>query len=396
MTDPDEAPADPAPSAAEEPRHGELLPPEPPGPPAPPPPVLPPELPPPPLPAPPPRPAAGRGALLLSLALSALLAAGLWWVWNNPKTASAGDDSRLAALQQDLDSQKQALAQLQSTHEADAQLPNQVQSLAARLDALEKQAANAPANPPAQGTPPGLDDLQRKVDDLAGRLAVLEQRPAPPPDQQQPQPAPDQFAAAPTSAQPNADDLAHERGDVDALRKTLSTLQTRVGTLEQNAGHVGTVADRAARLARIQAAEVALAAGQPLGTVPDAPPAVARFATTAPPRDTALREAFPKAAEAARLAMDPRAGRAGFLSRAFARLARGVTIREGDHVIVGAPQDAVVSRAEEDVRQNDLAAALVELDKLTGPARDAVAGWESQARALTDARAALAQMAARF
>ncbi|MFZ8417732.1 hypothetical protein ACO1L7_14715, partial [Staphylococcus aureus] len=73
-------------------------------------------------------------------------------------------------------------------------------------------------------------------------------------------------------------------------------LGQRVQKLEQGAGQVESAAGRAARLTRVQAAVMALQAGEKLGDIPDAPPALARFAAAAPPTEAGLRETFPEVA----------------------------------------------------------------------------------------------------
>jgi len=139
---------------------------------------------------------------------------------------------------------------------------------------------------------------------------------------------------------------------------------------------------------------VALEAGQKLGDLPGAPPALARFATVAPPTEAGLRESFPAIAAHAREVSRPDVAQKSFWARALTRLQQSVTIRQGDDVLVGDPAAGILAEAEEKVRLGDLTGAAAVLRRLTGPAADAVHDWADQAQALADARAALAHLAA--
>ena len=82
------------------------------------------------------------------------------------------------------------------------------------------------------------------------------------------------------------------------------------------------------------------------------------------------------------------------LTRLWAQAQDLVTIREGDHVLVGDPAAGVLDRARVALDAGDLAGAVTTVGSLTGPAADAMAGWLAQARSLLDARAALSDWAA--
>ena len=82
------------------------------------------------------------------------------------------------------------------------------------------------------------------------------------------------------------------------------------------------------------------------------------------------------------------------LARLWAQAQNLVTIREGDNVLVGDPAAGVLDRARTALDAGDLVGAVATVGSLTGPAADAMAGWMMQARALLDARAALADWAA--
>ena len=148
------------------------------------------------------------------------------------------------------------------------------------------------------------------------------------------------------------------------------------------------------RAVRLQAASAALDAGQSMGAIPGAPPALARFATTPPPTVASLRLGFPAAAEAAHAASQPGITEGQpFLTRAWIRAQQAVTVRQGDKVLVGDPAAGVLEHARMLIDAGDVPGALKTLDGLSPSAKAGMADWMSQARALIDARAALAGMA---
>jgi hypothetical protein len=240
-------------------------------------------------------------------------------------------------------------------------LDQRVHAIEARVAVLEHGstpvAAGHPAPATATGTPPDLGPLE-------ARIAALEQRP-------------------PAAAIPSANDNFAPRLTAD---------EARLATLEKTAGAPAQLADRANRIARIQSALVALSAGQPLGELPGASPALARYATTAPPTEAALRLAFPAAAQAALAADHPAAGEP-FLERVWAEAQDLVTIRQGDHVLIGDPAAGVLVRAQSALDAGDLAGAAAAASTLNRPAAQALAPWLGQVRGLLAARAALADLA---
>jgi hypothetical protein len=217
-----------------------------------------------------------------------------------------------------------------------AALEDQVGALRQRVEALEKRPA---------ATPQASPDLHP----LEARIAALEQRPA-----VAPQPAPD-----------------------------LGPLQSRVDALQR----------RAADLSRLQAATLALSNGQPLGAWPDAPPALARFATAKPPTEGGLRLDFAPAARRAAEASKPPAPSGSLAERMWTRIASLVTVRQGGRVLVGAPASTVLDAAGARLDAGDLAGAVAALDALDPAAAAAMADWRARAQSLLDARAALARLA---
>ena len=246
-----------------------------------------------------------------------------------------------------------------------APLEQRVQAIEARVAALERrpaaaaQPAPAGAAQPAPGAAPDLGPLE-------ARIAALEQRPPPAPA-------------------PNPD---------ASLAPRLTADEARLAALEKTAELPAQLADRANRVARIQAAFIALSAGRPLGDLPGAPPALARYATVAPPTEAALRLGFPAAAQAALAAGHPAPGDKPFLERIWAEAQDLVTIRQGERVLVGDPAAGVLAHAQTALDAGDLAGAVAAVGSLSGPAAQALAGWLDQARGLIAARATLADLAA--
>jgi hypothetical protein len=131
----------------------------------------------------------------------------------------------------------------------------------------------------------------------------------------------------------------------------------------------------------------------PLGEIPGAPAALTRYAAAPPPTEAALRLAFPAAAEAA-LAADHPAASKPFGARIWAEVQDLITIRQGEHVLVGDPAAGVLAHAQTALDAGDLAGAAASVAGLSGPAAQAMAPWLGQVGGLLAARAALADLAA--
>ncbi len=182
---------------------------------------------------------------------------------------------------------------------------------------------------------------------------------------------------------------SHEASDAGKFTDTIDAMNARLDTAAKAAGEIGAINTRQARLAELQAAAGALAGGRPLGAIPGAPPALARFATQAPPTEAELRLSFDQAAAAARKAGQPYADNQPFASRVWDRLQSGLVVREGDRVIVGDAVSGVLEHSRRQLDAGDLPGAVSALDGLSGPAAQAMAPWRAQAQSLLDARAAL-------
>lgn len=333
-----------------------------------------------------------------------ILASALIYLWKHPSLprAAALQAVHVDTMTQQIDTLAAQVKELQARA---IPAPANLAPLEARLAALETR----PAPPPAANLGP-----------LEARIAALETRPAPPPTDLKPldariatleaKPAPAPVDLKPLEsriaaleAKPPVD-LAPLGARIDSAAKKeaddTAALGQRITQLDvagkQTATALAALTDRAQLAGRLQAMSAALAAGQRLGDVPGAPPALARFAHDAPPTEAGLRLSFDKAAAAARDANLPTAGEdKPLLDRMWSRAQQSLTVRQGDHIIVGDEVNGVIERARQALDAGDLAGAVSALDRLIGPAKAAMSGWVGQAQSLLDARAAIGALAAR-
>lgn len=311
-------------------------------------------------------------------------------------------EQRLAALEArpvpDLSGIEQRLAAIPA--------PPDLRPLEGRVAAAEARASQALARPipdPAALAPRAMvEGLTNRADRLSERLDAVAAR-------QQAADAEairrtgdlartmdERFA---TAERAGSERVASATTDLEArLRGTESQLASRLTTLEAGQARVAAVESRATRLAAFDALRLRLDAGQPLGPslalLPEAPPALARFATTAPPTEASLRLSFDAAARAARAASEPVREGQGMLDSAVSRLSGLVTVRRGDQVVWGDAAAAELEGAHRALEAGDIDAALARIDRLPPAARAAMADWVAQAQALGAARAALATLAA--
>ncbi len=266
-----------------------------------------------------------------------------------------------------------------------------LQSVTTRLDAIDGRLGAAEKQQASD-----LPGINTRLDAIDGRLAAAEK-----------QQASDMQGVATRLDGTDTRLAAAEKQQASGLQSVSAQLDGRLNTMESRlaavekqgggiAGEINGITERQQRGSRIQAAAAALEAGQKLGEIPGAPPALAQFAHDVPPTEAGLRLSFSQAAEAAQRASQPAImDNQPFASRLWTRAQQAVTVRQGDRVLLGDPVSGVLAHARQALDAGDLAGALAALKGLGGPAAAAMADWVGQAQALLDARAALTSMAAR-
>ena len=175
----------------------------------------------------------------------------------------------------------------------------------------------------------------------------------------------------------------------------LDQTRSEVATIEQSATEAAVAATARAALSRVQASlesgapfEAALGDLAAIVTVPDA---LTALAAKGVPTLLILQTDFPAAARAALavarnegLAGEDGGGFASFLRNQFD--VRSVTPQDGDTA------DAILSRAEEGLRQNRLVDAMAEIATLSEVVRAEMSGWIGAAEARIAALAAAEQL----
>jgi len=249
----------------------------------------------------------------------------------------------------------------------------------ARLDALEAQLRETPAQRQATDGAPAQD-----LRPLVGRLDALEKVVA----GHEVEPGKIDALNARVETLSARDPAAELRGRLEGMERQMSGLSSTDAKLADNTA-------KAMRLARLQAAAIALSAGRALGPIPDAPPALAKFTNVAPPTEARLRLAFATAAEAARQVSLPDTEGKDFFDRVLARLqdVRLITVREGDHLVIGNAAAATLTHAKMLLDVGDLGGAIKTVGTLTGPPAEKMAGWLADATSLVAAREALVSLA---
>jgi hypothetical protein len=313
--------------------------------------------------------------------------------------------------------------------------------------ALTPAADRAPAAAPAASMPapapaaplPRLEALANDVAALNARLSALEQRPAPA--------AAEAIAALEKriAALETTAKTAMPEGLNDSIvnqARQLTSITARVATLEAAIGNVARLEDVAARLNALEGksaeANSVLALAERVAALEkrDSAAATALVLAAAQLRDAAvagrgytveletvgqlaaragvtfdagplaaaaadglatvreLNESFPAMAAAAVRAGVVPDDTAGWFRRVLDRVLSIVSLRPYGR-IEGTSPGAVVARAEQALRDGDIAAAVGELEGLSGPAAAAAAPWLARAKAHVAARRALDELTAR-
>ncbi len=248
-----------------------------------------------------------------------------------------------------------------------------------------------------------LNVVEQKLDEMASRPATVE---APAPEHAQAsapasvseQPAPSSEASSAlarqiASLEQRLQDDEQQQSALatkDGVAAQIASLDKRLKEAEQRQA---TQAVKEAKEQRLQLAALLLDAGEPLGDLPDAPPALTRYAKTRPPTEAALRLSFPIAADKAQSASQPSTVGKSLGERILMHASSLLTVKDGDKILVGAPAATILGVAQQKLRAGDLAGAVAALDGLDPNAAKAMSGWRAEAQALLDARDALAELA---
>lgn len=284
-----------------------------------------------------------------------VLAGAVFLVWQNPKVAP----ETLAASQQAQSAMQQVSA-----------LEQRVAGLDSRLKTLESR-------PPVVQPAPDLTKLNARVEALETKSGD-----------------PAQLGARVDVVSGRIEALANRlQVGLDAASQKEDAIAARVAPLEKTTSSLTSISGRLDRLARIQEALIALNAGKPVGTIPNAPPALAAYASKAPPTIEHLRLTFPAAAKAALAAEQPDLKNAPLADRMWERAQSLVTVKRGDEIVVGNQSATTLATAQADLNAGDLQAAVAALAQLADAPKQAMAAWLTEAKALLGARAALADLA---
>jgi hypothetical protein len=356
-----------------------------------------------------------------------ILAAAIGYLWVRPEPvpqmpAMPPDESHaVTALQSDVATLKTRLAALDKRETSDVSaLQKTIAALPASAPAAPQSGASTsqpsvPSPPPTSNSTPAQsatpsasapavaqaapdDALNQKVAGLSDSLKQLQAAETAQAQQTQSLPSAADVSnlasRVDTVAQRESKDDSAIRQDLSLVQQQLATLSGQAQTLTKNSAALPKLTAQADRLGQIVRAQEALRAGLPLGTIANAPPALTRFADTAPPTEAALRLSFANDAQVADKAGEPTPDQGHFWHRVWLRVQNLVMVRQGDHVVLGDPTSAILAHAQTVLDAGDLSGTLKVLETLTGPAAQAMAPWEAQAQALLQARQALTQMAA--
>lgn len=268
-----------------------------------------------------------------------------------------------------------------------------LEAQAERLDALEQQLAAIPAAadaPDLSGLEDGQQGLDARLAEQSEALSALAARL-------------DEVEARPTA---DGTDAGVSPGQLAALRDALAQQTERLDKLDSEAqareDEARMSAQQALRRAALTRIRTALDSGSSfaaaLGDLEragmSAPDALQEVAESGAPTQSQLQDSFAPAARAA-LTAARRSGEAeeepgvwSFMSDQLG--ARSLERREGS----GA--DAILSRAEDDVRQGKLESALTEIEALPDAAKAPLDAWAADVRARMQALAAHDALAAKL
>lgn len=279
----------------------------------------------------------------------------------NPQIAAL--DARIAAMDGQIGTLKAQTARL-AAQQAAPRPPAEIKlpaSVTAKIDGLQQNVTALSSK---------IDGLQQNTAALSSKIDGLQQN------------------TTALAATVTADHTA-----LAGVQSNVANLQSGLASVQSSLGNMPKLAAKARRMDQIAVASLALQTGEPLGAIPGAPPALARFATANPPTEAALRLAFPDAARKAAVAGGDVQASGGFWDQVKMRAENLVTVRRGSDVLVGSRAEGVLAAAQRDLDAGDLRGAVAALNTLPPPAKAAMQGWIDQAAALVAARQALIAIA---
>jgi len=310
----------------------------------------------------------------------------------------AGDREALGAL----DARVKTLEERKVETPADvSELTSRVTRLEGSLNALAETAKDGGSVPDAAALDAKIADIEQKLQGkIDGALAAQQASNATGLEALQ-----NEVSAL--KAKLGALAEANLAGDSSDLAPQLTTLDQRIGKLEEAIPALSTAMDKSAASAKSGASAIAFAnlreavgAGRPyaaelaalrslmpdpvdLGVLPS-------HADTGIPTAAELARNLAKVAETSAAPTPQQApAETSFLDSMIASARSAVSIRRVGDATAGAEPSAVVARAEAALGQGDVAAAINEVASLPTPARDAYTGWLDDARARVSANATL-------
>ncbi|HQT87364.1 MAG TPA: hypothetical protein PK677_02285 [Acidiphilium sp.] len=215
-------------------------------------------------------------------------------------------------------------------------------------------------------------------------------QPAPPPSAS----ANETGAASAVPTNPDAAKITAMQAQIAQLSATVIADHADMVRLQASAASLPHLAAQAQTMAVLATASMALQSGQPLGTIPNAPEALVRYASVAPPTEAGLRAEFlALAPHAAQQAGMTNSGVTGLWARLRAHVVDLISLRRGDQVLIGSRADGTIAMARRDLALGDLTGAVAAVKTLPAPAERVMQPWLARADHLLAARAALTQMA---
>ncbi|SFB05976.1 Uncharacterized conserved protein [Poseidonocella pacifica] len=264
--------------------------------------------------------------------------------------------------------------------EKDAAIESLRTDLAGQTEAV--QGAQAALGDATAATTASVDEVSTRVDGMAEALSALDDRLT-------------ALEKRPIEESVSPEAIAAYEREIDTLRASVSEQRAEFEALLTEARETRASAEDTAQQSSARAAlgeiRAAIDAGAPFAgslaeyeaaTGESAPEALAVVSESGPPTLAALQASFPDAARGALAAARAGATEESGSMRAFFEKqlgARSIQPRDGDD------PDAVLSRAEAELRSGALQSALSELDALPEAAKSELSDWIGQARTRIDA-----------